>query len=178
MTSEPAISVGSRVVRGPDWQWGDQDGGLGHVGTVVTIGRVQHVQCPPGTVKVTWDHGQSQNYRVGYGGQYDLRLLDNGTSGVQHSISSCSQCGAAPIFGIRWTCSVCHNYHLCSKCYMNNAHNNNHTFVRHVTEGDVGVPVGERSKEKYLEHILELWWPEVRIGGSRTKMVVLVVVEL
>ena len=67
---------------------------------VVTIGRVQHVQCPPGTVKVTWDHGQSQNYRVGYGGQYDLRLLDNGTSGVQHSISSCSQCGAAPIFDL------------------------------------------------------------------------------
>ena len=31
---------------------------------------------------------------------------------------------------------------------MNNAHDNNHTFVRHVTEGDVGVPVGERSKEK------------------------------
>ena len=59
---------------------------------------------------------------------------------------------------------------------MNN--DNNHTFVRHVTEGDVGVPVGERSKEKYLEHILELWWPEVRIGGSRTKMEVLVVVEL
>ena len=32
------ILVGSRVVRGPDWQWGDQDGGQGHVGTVVTIG--------------------------------------------------------------------------------------------------------------------------------------------
>ena len=39
---EPAtavILVGSRVVRGPDWQWGDQDGGPGHVGTVVTIGQ-------------------------------------------------------------------------------------------------------------------------------------------
>ena len=33
------ILVGSRVVRGPDWQWGDQDGGPGHVGTVVTIGQ-------------------------------------------------------------------------------------------------------------------------------------------
>ena len=32
------ILVGSRVVRGPDWQWADQDGGQGHVGTVVTIG--------------------------------------------------------------------------------------------------------------------------------------------
>ena len=61
--ADPTISVGSRVVRGPDWQWGDQDGGPGHVGTVVTIGRVQHVQCPPGTVQVVWDHGVSQNYR-------------------------------------------------------------------------------------------------------------------
>ena len=26
--------VGTRVVRGPDWKWGKQDGGEGHVGTV------------------------------------------------------------------------------------------------------------------------------------------------
>ena len=26
--------VGVRVVRGPDWKWGKQDGGEGHVGTV------------------------------------------------------------------------------------------------------------------------------------------------
>ena len=26
--------IGSRVVRGPDWKWGKQDGGEGHVGTV------------------------------------------------------------------------------------------------------------------------------------------------
>ena len=50
MTELASISVGSRVVRGPDWSWGDQDGGLGHVGTVVTIGRLQHIQCPPGQV--------------------------------------------------------------------------------------------------------------------------------
>ena len=30
--------VGLRVVRGPDWEWGDQDGGEGHVGTVVEVG--------------------------------------------------------------------------------------------------------------------------------------------
>ena len=40
-----------------------QDGGPGHVGTVTVLGRLQHEQCPPGTVKVTWDHGVSQNYR-------------------------------------------------------------------------------------------------------------------
>ena len=26
--------IGARVVRGPDWKWGKQDGGEGHVGTV------------------------------------------------------------------------------------------------------------------------------------------------
>ena len=26
---------GVRVVRGPNWKWGDQDGGEGHVGTVI-----------------------------------------------------------------------------------------------------------------------------------------------
>ena len=30
--------VGLRVVRGPDWKWGDQDGGEGCVGTVVAGG--------------------------------------------------------------------------------------------------------------------------------------------
>ncbi len=28
---------GSRVVRGPNWKWGDQDGGEGSVGTVVDV---------------------------------------------------------------------------------------------------------------------------------------------
>lgn len=28
---------GLRVVRGPDWTWRDQDGGEGHVGTVVAV---------------------------------------------------------------------------------------------------------------------------------------------
>lgn len=33
-------NVGLRVVRGPDWKWGNQDDGEGHVGTVVEIGQV------------------------------------------------------------------------------------------------------------------------------------------
>lgn len=36
----PIMEVGTRVVRGPDWKWGNQDEGEGHVGTVVEIGRV------------------------------------------------------------------------------------------------------------------------------------------
>ena len=26
--------VGTRVIRGPDWMWGDQDGGESHLGTI------------------------------------------------------------------------------------------------------------------------------------------------
>lgn len=32
------VKVGARVIRGLDWVWADQDGGEGHVGTVVEIG--------------------------------------------------------------------------------------------------------------------------------------------
>ena len=30
-------SIGVRVVRGPAWSWGDQDGGEGYVGTVLEV---------------------------------------------------------------------------------------------------------------------------------------------
>ena len=151
MNNDPTVSLGARVVRGPDWQWGDQDGGPGHVGTVVLLGRDQHPECPPGTVKVVWDSGSGQNYRVGHGGFYDLRLLDNGTSGIVHTNSRCSHCGTSPIFGMRWSCGSCHSVHLCSVCYMGNAHDVSHGFVRYMMEGDHGVSVGERVKEQQVE---------------------------
>ncbi len=34
---------GLRVVRGPNWRWGDQDGGEGGVGTVVGSGRIDRI---------------------------------------------------------------------------------------------------------------------------------------
>lgn len=69
-----------RVVRGPNWKWGDQDGGEGGVGTVVDYvtsdeaeGGVQLQRA----VVVQWDLGNRCNYRSAVGGQYDLLLLDN-----------------------------------------------------------------------------------------------------
>ena len=50
------LMPGIRVVRGPDWKWGDQDGGEGHLGTVVEI--VSKTE-----VVVQWDHGTRTNYR-------------------------------------------------------------------------------------------------------------------
>ena len=144
------LQVGSRVVRGPDWCWADQDGGPAHVGTLVTIGRLQHAQCPPGTVKIIWDSGASQNYRVGYNGQYDLRLVDNGTSGLSGEFE-CSECGASPVYGLRWTCLVCPHYNLCTTCYMAGAHDLSHSFSRHLGPGDPGFRLGPRSAETTTE---------------------------
>ena len=73
------VEVGLRVVRGPDWQWGDQDGGEGHVGTVVEVGEVSNDNGRP--VVVQWDCGQRCRYRCGVGGKYDLRVLDSAPTG-------------------------------------------------------------------------------------------------
>lgn len=70
-----------RVVRGPDWKWGNQDDGEGHVGTVVEIGKPGSSTSPDKTVVIQWDSGSRTNYRVGYQGAYDLRIFDNAAIG-------------------------------------------------------------------------------------------------
>ena len=75
------VQLGLRVVRGPDWEWDDQDGGEGHVGTVV------EVEEPPvgdggRAVVVQWDCGRRSRYRCGLEGKYDLRVLDNAPIGI------------------------------------------------------------------------------------------------
>lgn len=65
---EADIRIGLRVIRGRDWKWGEQDGGAGHEGVVV--GRVADAAS---WWRVTWDASQqSNNYRVGEAGSYDL----------------------------------------------------------------------------------------------------------
>ena len=56
---------GMRVARGPDWKWGDQDGhGLG---TIVGL------DCgTKGWIRVKWDAGETNNYRVVAECAYDL----------------------------------------------------------------------------------------------------------
>jgi len=72
------LALGLRVVRGPDWDWEEQDGGKGVVGTVVQgtegLGAV-----------VQWDCGLRGKYRCGLDGKYDLRVLDSGPAGEQAS---------------------------------------------------------------------------------------------
>lgn len=62
------------------------DGGEGHVGTVCEIGKSGTVGSPDKTVVVQWDNGTRTNYRVGYLGKYDLRVLDNAQIGKWFSV--------------------------------------------------------------------------------------------
>ena len=71
--------VGARVVRGPDWKWGKQDGGEGHIGTV------RNFESPEEVV-VVWDNGTAANYRCA--GAFDLRILDSAPTGENALILS------------------------------------------------------------------------------------------
>ncbi|MEW6220808.1 MAG: hypothetical protein AB1634_14925 [Thermodesulfobacteriota bacterium] len=69
---EPVIGKGMIVVRGPDWKWGDQDGGRGGGGTVVES------KDSDSWITVKWDNGNRNNYRWGADGKYDLEVLSYG----------------------------------------------------------------------------------------------------
>jgi len=60
-----SLNVGDRVRRGPDWEWGDQDGGAGNAGTITDVDS-------DGWVRVKWDKGGSNKYRTENAGGTDL----------------------------------------------------------------------------------------------------------
>lgn len=131
--------VGARVIRGPDWKWGKQDGGEGHVGTV------RNFESPEEVV-VVWDNGTAANYRCS--GAYDLRILDSAPTGVKHDGTMCDMCRQQPIFGIRWKCAECSNYDLCSICYHGDKHPLRHRFYRITTPGSERMLLEPRRKSK------------------------------
>jgi len=51
------MKVGTQVVRGPDWKWGDQDGCPSAVGTVVAG------LADDGWIRVQWNTGETNSYR-------------------------------------------------------------------------------------------------------------------
>ncbi|KAL6431933.1 hypothetical protein ACFW04_007392 [Cataglyphis niger] len=150
------LEVGLRVVRGQDWKWEDQDGGEGHAGTIVEIGKPPSMvgnsasspnptdRTPDKTVIIQWDHGARSNYRIGYQGAYDLLMFDNAAAGVKHSNIICDGCKRHGIIGIRWKCSQCFDYDLCTQCYMADVHELTHTFQRFQTANSVGIQLGPR----------------------------------
>ncbi|XP_041378188.1 E3 ubiquitin-protein ligase MIB2-like [Gigantopelta aegis] len=138
------MEIGLRVVRGPDWKWGNQDGGDGHVGTVVEIGKPLSQTSPDKTVVVQWDSGARTNYRVGYQSAYDLRILDNAPVGVRHTNIICDACKKQGIQGMRWKCTKCRDFDLCTLCYMADKHDTSHSFLRIDTASSKGMKVSKR----------------------------------
>ncbi|KAK8803542.1 hypothetical protein WA158_001236 [Blastocystis sp. Blastoise] len=69
------LTKGARVKRGPDWQWNNQDGGSGGLGTVTLIKDWKGV--PGQGVKVLWDATEDDNtYRYGADSCYDVVLAN------------------------------------------------------------------------------------------------------
>ncbi|XP_064637694.1 E3 ubiquitin-protein ligase HERC2-like isoform X2 [Lineus longissimus] len=64
------MKIGTRVVRGVDWKWADQDGPPPSMGTV--IGELGE----DGWIRVQWDTGSTNSYRMGKEGKYDLKLAE------------------------------------------------------------------------------------------------------
>nr|CAD7409272.1 unnamed protein product [Timema poppensis] len=138
------MEVGLRVVRGPDWKWGLQDDGEGHCGTAVELGKPGSATSPDKTVVVQWDSGSRTNYRIGYQGAYDLRVIDNAPAGVKHPNIICDGCKKHGIAGMRWKCVRCYDYDLCTHCYMADKHDLDHIFQRFETASSIGLEMGPR----------------------------------
>lgn len=64
------MKIDTRVVRGVDWKWGDQDGPPPGEGRV--IGELGE----DGWIRVRWDNGATNSYRMGKEGKYDLKLAE------------------------------------------------------------------------------------------------------
>ncbi|XP_059177912.1 E3 ubiquitin-protein ligase mind-bomb-like [Physella acuta] len=144
--------IGYRVVRGPDLVDDTFDGGEGHVGTVQEM-EVGLFGIPVRAVRVVWDNGIMTSCRVGASGSYDLRVLDTAPAGVRHSFN-CDECKTGKnILGIRWRCTECMDYDLCTQCYMGGQHDLGHAFVRidGPSNARVLVPARALSQETKVE---------------------------
>ncbi|XP_061691868.1 E3 ubiquitin-protein ligase MIB2 isoform X1 [Syngnathoides biaculeatus] len=77
------IFQGVKVVRGPDWDWGNQDGGEGKVGKVVDI-RGWEAESGRSVASVTWTNGTTNVYRMGHKGKVDLKYVSDGQGGFYY----------------------------------------------------------------------------------------------
>lgn len=137
------MSVGVRVVRGPDWNYGDKDGGEGHVGSIIAVS--QDNSCD-----VVWDNGREMKCNIGKGGKRDLRVVDNAPAGVKHLGVQCDECKQRTVIGTRWKCSECHDYDLCTICYYGDKHNLSHQFLRINKQSSKPIKLPKRATSQRM----------------------------
>ncbi|GLE04956.1 hypothetical protein PINS_up013937 [Pythium insidiosum] len=75
----PSLVVGSKVIRGPNWKWRDQDGGEGSVGTVEGVSPWSGVEGEG--MSVRWPNDSLYTYRWGADGNYDLIHVETDEDG-------------------------------------------------------------------------------------------------
>lgn len=74
------ITIGLRVKRGPDWRYGDQDGGgAGKILGWVTLDGTKFGSDPSsnGWARVEWDSGRTDAYEIGADGDYCLSVAES-----------------------------------------------------------------------------------------------------
>ncbi|XP_071111879.1 E3 ubiquitin-protein ligase MIB2-like [Haliotis cracherodii] len=141
---------GIRVVRGPDWAGRDQDGGEGHVGTVV---KIETSDWAKGKVSVIWDSGREFQYRAGFDGKFELLVFDSGPTGVKQKGVTCDGCRDENFTGLRWKCMECRDFDLCSECYNTDIHDKSHAFLRSLTNNSPHERVSPRSSTQRIQSI-------------------------
>ncbi|CAL1537012.1 unnamed protein product, partial [Lymnaea stagnalis] len=143
------VKLGLRVVRGPDWRYGE-DIADGLVGTVVEISGHGGSTIPSNSVSVVWDTGVKGYYRSGFENAFDLCAIDNLEQGEYYYLNNCEHCRERGFAGYKWSCSVCPGYSLCSPCYMSDKHDTSHTFFRFEPHSQVGLIVPARYHSMFL----------------------------
>lgn len=83
--------VGVLVVRGPDWQCGDDDGGAGSIGEVVK-------DAGGGWVQVRWSNGHCDDYRAGFSNRRDLVVHEMLDGCSEHVASETASLYAASMY--------------------------------------------------------------------------------
>lgn len=133
------LKVGVRVVRGPNWSWGNEDGGEGFAGIL------REINFANNTAIVQWDNGNQIQCRVGFSDKYDLRIIDNAQIGIYHKSVICDECDCGHnIHGIRYKCINCYDFDLCSLCYHGDKHDMSHSFRRIETPHSKGIDLPPR----------------------------------
>ncbi|KAK3707437.1 hypothetical protein QZH41_011912 [Actinostola sp. cb2023] len=86
---------------------------------------------------------------------------------VEFKDFTCDGCMQSNIAGMRWHCMQCHNFDLCSVCYMNDVHENAHNFERYDISNDRtnGTKVGQRLSAKKVQS--KGLYPGARVKSGR-----------
>lgn len=74
------LFAGAKVIRGPDWDWGNQDGGDGKMGRIVDI-RGWDTESGRSVASVVWSSANTNVYRIGHKGKVDLKCIEASVGG-------------------------------------------------------------------------------------------------